>query len=211
MISTIAPWAFAGVAGVGLTTVLVLRVAGGSLPDKNERLAWIAWLIVAAGGVIGVAQLVWSRAPVPFGEALVASGVLMLAFVLGMTESAGRSLVIGSTIVAAIFMTACALALPTVAWRGVFGLVIFLTTVWLAVRTRGDDRRPLIELAVAPIAFAGVLLMLGMIRPSFVAVPDTAIGLLVVAGFATLGAATVIALVGTEFNVAASLDWGLRR
>lgn len=200
MISAMSTWAFAGVAGVGMATVLILRVAGGLLPDRNERLAWVAWLIIAAGGVVGVAEVVWSGSPIPFGEALIASGLLMLALVMEPIGSGGWRPVAGWTITATIFLSACALALPTIAWRGVFGLSLFLITVWMAARTRRDGRRPVFDLAVAPVAFAGVGLMLGVIRPSFVVAPDTAIGLLVVGGFATLAAATVIALAGTEIN-----------
>jgi diguanylate cyclase (GGDEF)-like protein len=200
MISAFSTWAFAGVAGVGMAAALILHVAGRLLPDKNERLAWFAWVIIAAGGAVGVSELAWSGAPVPLGEALIASGLLMLALVMEAAEWGGRRLAVGGTFAAAIFMGACALALPTIAWRGVFGLALFLTTVWMAARTRGDGRRPVFDLAVAPISFAGIGLMLGVVRPSFAAAPDTAIGLLVVGGFATLAAATVIAFAGNEIK-----------
>jgi diguanylate cyclase (GGDEF)-like protein len=72
--------------------------------------------------------------------------------------------------------------------------------VWLAVRARGDDQRPVFDLAVAPIAFAGIGLMLGVLRPSFIAASDDAIGLMLVGGFATLAAATVLSLAGSEIG-----------
>ena len=200
MIGSFAIWAFAGVAGVGMVAAVILRVAGGLLPDKSGRLSWVAWLIVGVGGAVGLAELVWPRSPVPLGEALIASGLFMLALVMEPTDPDESHPVVGWTLAAALFLGAGALALPAVAWRGVFGLVLFLNAVWLAVRTRGGGRRPVFDLAVAPVAFAGIGLMLGVIRPSFVTASDTAIGLLAVGGFATLAAATVIGVAGTEIN-----------
>jgi diguanylate cyclase (GGDEF)-like protein len=57
------------------------------------------------------------------------------------------------------------------------------------------------DLAVAPIAFAGIGLMLGVIRPSFAIASEGAVGLLLVGGTATLAAATVLTLVGSEINL----------
>jgi diguanylate cyclase (GGDEF)-like protein len=124
----------------------------------------------------------------------------MLALVLEPSDSEGGRHVAGWALAAAAFLVACTFALPAVAWRGLFGIVLFLTAVWLAVRARGDDRRPVFDLAVSPLAFAGIGLMLGMIHPSFAAASDPAVGLLLVGGVATIGAANVLSLAQTEIG-----------
>jgi diguanylate cyclase (GGDEF)-like protein len=200
LISTVALWAFAGVAGVAMTAALILHFAARLLPERRGSGSWVAWLVIGAGAAIGFSGILWGGLSVAFGEALIASGLVMLALVMEPSDSDGGRHIVGWTITALVFLAAGALKLPPVAWRGLFGIVIFLTAMWLAVRARGDDRRPVFDLAVAPIAFAGIGLMLGVIRPSFVVASDAAIGLLLVGGFATLAAATVVSLTGTEIN-----------
>ena len=200
LIATVASWALAGVIGVAMTAALVLFFVGRQVSERSGSGSWLAWLTIGAGGAIGFARLQWVGAPYAVGEALIASGLVMLALVMEPSDSDGRRHVVGWTAVAAVLLVAGSLVLPPEAWRGFFGIVLFLTAVWLAVRSRGEDRRPVFDLAAAPIAFAGIGLMLGMIRPSFAVASDAAIGLLLVGGFATLAAATVLALAGSEIN-----------
>lgn len=200
LIATVSLWALVGVAGVAMTAALILRSAARLLPEREGSGSWVAWLVICGGAVIGVAGLGFGGTPAALGEALIASGLVMLALVMEPSDSEGGRQVVGWSIAAVIFLSASSLVLPSVAWRGLFGIVLFLTAVWLAIRARSEDRRPVFDLAVAPIAFAGVGLMLGVIRPSFVGVSDDAIGLLLVGGFATLAAATVLSLTGTEIG-----------
>jgi diguanylate cyclase (GGDEF)-like protein len=192
LIATVASWVLAGVIGVAMTAALILFFVGRQVSERSGSGSWLAWLTIGAGGAIGFARLQWVGAPYAVGEALIASGLVMLALVMEPSDSDGRRHVVGWTAVAAVLLVAGSLVLPPEAWRGLFGIVLFLTAVWLAVRSRGEDRRPVFDLAAAPIAFAGIGLMLGMIRPSFAVASDAAIGLLLVGGFATLAAATVL-------------------
>jgi diguanylate cyclase (GGDEF)-like protein len=198
--ATVSLWALVGVAGVAMTAAIILRYAARLLPERSGGASWVAWLVICAGAILGLVGFAWGGAFTAFGEALIASGLVMLALVLEPSDSDGGRQVVGWSIAATAFLVAGALALPSVAWRGLFGIVLFLTAVWLAVRARGADRRPVFDLAVAPIAFAGIGLMLGVIRPSFIGASDDAIGLLLVGGFATLAAATVLSLTGTEID-----------
>ena len=202
LIATVASWALAGVVGVAMTTALILRSVGRLLPEKKKGSgAWAAWLVVGFGAAIGLAGLLWVGAPYAVGEAFIAVGLVMLALTMEPAGSDGGPHVAGWTAGAALLLAASAVLLPSVAWRGLFGLVLFLTAVWLATRARGVDRRPVFDLAVAPIAFAGIGLMLGVIRPSFAIASEAAVGLLLVGGTATIAAATVLTLVGSEINL----------
>jgi diguanylate cyclase (GGDEF)-like protein len=183
-----------------MTAALILWYVARLLPEKRAGESWMAWLVIGTGGAIGFAGLQWTGAPYAVGEALIASGLVMLALFMEPSESDGGRHVVGWTAAAAVLFVAGSLVLPPVAWRGFFGIVLFLTAVWLAIRSRGEDRRPVFDLAVAPIAFAGIGLMLGVIRPSFAVASDAAIGLLLVGGFATLAAATVLSLAGYEIR-----------
>jgi len=200
LIATVASWALAGVVGVAMTTALILRSVGWILPERKGSGLWMAWLVVGFGAAIGLAGLLWVGAPYAVGEAFVAAGLVMLALTMEPTESDSSRHVVGWTLGSAILLAASAVMLPAVAWRGLFGMVLFLTAVWLATRARSDDRRLVFDLAVAPIAFAGIGLMLGVIRPSFAIASEAAVGLLLVGGTATLAAATVLALVGSEID-----------
>jgi diguanylate cyclase (GGDEF)-like protein len=197
---TISLWALVGVAGVAMTAALVLRSVARLLPERMASRSWVAWVTVFAGAIVGLTGLVSAGAPVAAGEALIASGLIMLALVMEPFDSDGGRQVVGWSLAAAVFLVAAAIVLPSVAWRGLFGIALFLTSVWLAIRARGEDQRPFFDLAVAPIAFAGIGLMLGVIRPSFAATSDAAIGLLMVGGLATLAAANVLSLAGSEIG-----------
>jgi diguanylate cyclase (GGDEF)-like protein len=201
LIATVASWALAGVVGVAMTTALILRSVGQLLPEGKGRGSWAAWLVVGFGAAVGLAGLLWVGAPYAVGEALIAAGLVMLALTMEPVDSDGGRHVAGWTVGAAALLTTSAGMLPAVAWRGLFGIVLFLTAVWLATRARGDDRRLVFDLAVAPIAFAGIGLMLGAIRPSFAIASEAAIGLLLVGGSATLAVATVLMLVGSEIGL----------
>ncbi|MBD3856403.1 MAG: hypothetical protein IFK92_07735 [Acidobacteria bacterium] len=201
LIATVASWALAGVVGVAMTTALILRSVGWILPERKGRGSWMAWLVVGFGAAIGLAGMLWVGAPYAVGEAIFAAGLVMLALTMEPTDSDSSRHVFGWTVGAAHLLAASAVMLPAVAWRGLFGMVLFLTAVWLATRARGEDRRLVFDLAVAPIAFAGIGLMLGVIRPSFAIASEAAVGLLLVGGTATLAAATVVTLVGSEINL----------
>ena len=198
--ATVSMWALVGVAGVAMTAAIILRFAHQLLPERRGSGSWVAWLVICGGAVIGLAGLALGGNPVALGEALIASGLVMLALVMEPSDSDSGRQVVGWSVAATIFLAAGALVLPAVPWRGLFGIVLFLTAVWLAIRARSEDRRPVFDLAVAPIAFAGIGLMLGVLRPSFIGASDDAIGLLLVGGFATLAAATVLSLTGTEID-----------
>ena len=201
LIATVASWALAGVVGVAMTTALILRSVGWILPERKGRGSWMAWLVVGFGAAIGLAGMLWVGAPYAVGEAFFAAGLVMLALTMEPTDSDSSRHVFGWTVGSAHLLVASAVMLPAVAWRGLFGMVLFLTAVWLATRARGEDRRLVFDLAVAPIAFAGIGLMLGVIRPSFAIASEAAVGLLLVGGTATLAAATVVTLVGSEINL----------
>jgi diguanylate cyclase (GGDEF)-like protein len=200
MIATVASWVFAGVFGVAMATALILRSVARLVPGNDRWSPWWAWFLIGVGGAIGLAGLLWIGAPYVVGEGLIASGLVMLALIVEPSESEERRHFVGWTVAVSVFLTASALFLPSVAWRGLFGIVLFLTSVWLAVRARGEHDRPVFDLAVAPLAFAGIGLMLGVIRPSFAVTSDAAIGLLMVGGLATLAAANVVFLAGTEIG-----------
>jgi diguanylate cyclase (GGDEF)-like protein len=189
-----------------MTTSLILRSVSQLLPESRRSQSWLAWLVIGAGGAVGLAGLLRVGAPYVIGEALIASGLVMLALVVEPPASVQNRLVVGWTALAAVVFIAVSLILPSVAWRGLLGITLFLTAIWLAGRSRGGDRTPTFDLAVAPIAFAGIGLMLGMIRPSFAVASDAAIGLLLVGGLATLAAATVLATAGKEIS---DLQWAL--
>ena len=201
LIATVASWALAGVVGVAMTTALILRSVGWILPESKGRGSWMAWLVVGFGAAIGLAGMLWVGAPYAVGEAIIAAGLVMLALTMEPTDSDSGRHVLGWTAGSALLLAASAVILPAVAWRGLFGIVLFLTAVWLATRARGEDRRLVFDLAVAPIAFAGIGLMLGVIRPSFAIASEAAVGLLLVGGTATLAAATVVTLVGSEISL----------
>jgi diguanylate cyclase (GGDEF)-like protein len=198
LIAAVATWALAGVVGIGMTTALILRSVGRILPERKGSRSWMAWLVIGFGAAVGLAGLLWVGAPYAAGEAFIAAGLIMLALTMEPSDSDAGRHVVGWSCGAAVLLTASAVMLPVVAWRGLFGMVLFLTAVWLATRARGDDRRLVFDLAVAPIAFAGIGLMLGSIRPSFAIASEAAVGLLLVGGIATLAAAMVLALVGSE-------------
>lgn len=198
LIATVESWALAGVAGVAMTAALILYSVGRLLPERHGRESWLAWLVIGSGAAIGFAGLLVTGVPFAFGEALVLSGLVMLALILEPRDPEGKGPFLGWSVVAVVVMCAASLLLPPIAWRGIFGLVLFLTAVWLAIRSRAEERRPVFDLAVTPIAFAGIGLMLGVIRPSFADASDAAVGLLLVGGFATLAAATVLSLAGVE-------------
>jgi len=200
LIATVASWALAGVVGVAMTTALILRSVGWILPERKASGSWMAWLVVGFGAAFGLAGMLWVGAPYAVGEAFIAAGLVMLALTMEPSDSDGSRHVVGWTLGAVVLLAASAVMLPAVMWRGLFGMVLFLTAVWLATRARSDDRRLVFDLAVAPIAFAGIGLMLGVIRPSFVIASEAAVGLLLVGGTAALAAATVIALVGSEID-----------
>ena len=201
LIATVASWALAGVVGVAMTTALILRSVDWILPESKGRGSWMAWLVVGFGAAIGLAGMLWVGAPYAVGEAIIAAGLVMLALTMEPTDSDSGRHVLGWTAGSALLLAASAVILPAVAWRGLFGIVLFLTAVWLATRARGEDQRLVFDLAVAPIAFAGIGLMLGVIRPSFAIASEAAVGLLLVGGTATLAAATVVTLVGSEISL----------
>jgi diguanylate cyclase (GGDEF)-like protein len=200
LIATVTSWALAGVVGVAMTAALILHSVASILPEKEGSGSWRAWLVVGFGAAVGLAGLLWVGAPYAVGEAFIAAGLVMLALTLEPTDSDGGRHVFGWTVGAAVLLAASAAMLPAIAWRGLFGIVLFLTSVWLATRVRGNERRLVFDLAVAPIAFAGIGLMLGAIRPSFAIASEAAVGLLLVGGTATLAVATVLALVGSEIS-----------
>ena len=201
LIATVTSWALAGVVGVAMTTALILRSVDWILPESKGRGSWMAWLVVGFGAAIGLAGMLWVGAPYAVGEAVIAAGLVMLALTMEPTDSDSGRHVLGWTAGSALLLAASAVILPAVAWRGLFGIVLFLTAVWLATRARGEDQRLVFDLAVAPIAFAGIGLMLGVIRPSFAIASEAAVGLLLVGGTATLAAATVVTLVGSEISL----------
>jgi diguanylate cyclase (GGDEF)-like protein len=183
-----------------MTAALVLRHLERVLPGIRGRRSSVAWLVVGVGAAIGLAGLLWIGTPYAVGEALIGAGLVLLALILEPTDADRGRAGVGWAAVAAVVLIAGSLVLPSVAWRGIFGLTLFLTAVWLAVRAHGESRRPVFDLAVAPVAFAGIGLMLGVIKPSFAVASDAAIGLLLVGGFATLAAATVLSLAGSEIG-----------
>ncbi|MCG6948241.1 MAG: diguanylate cyclase [Acidobacteria bacterium] len=201
LISVVTWWALAGVAGVAMTAVPILWYVARLMPAKKGAGSWMAWLVVGMGAVVGLCGLLWAGAPFAVGEALIAAGLVMLALVTEPSDSDLGRHPYRWTAFTAVALSVGALVLPAVAWRGLLGMVLFLVAIWLAVRARGADRRPVFDLAVAPIAFAGVGLMLGVIRPSFASASDAAIGLLMVGGCGVLAAATVISFAGTEIAV----------
>ena len=200
MLATVASWVFAGVFGVAMTAALILHPAARYFPERGRRSPSWAWLLIAVGGAVGLAGLLWIGAPYVVGEGLIASGLVMLALTLEPSDSEVGRHVVGWTAAVSVFLIASALVLPSVAWRGLFGIVLFLTSVWLAVRSRNEGSRPVFDLAVAPLAFAGIGMMLGVIRPSFAVASDAAIGLLMVGGLATLVSAHILSLAGIEIG-----------
>jgi diguanylate cyclase (GGDEF)-like protein len=200
LIAAVATWTLAGVVGVAVTVALILQSLDKTQPDKIWGGSWRAWFVVGAGAAAGLTGLLWIDAPFALGEAIIATGLIMLALTMEPSDSDGARHVVGWTFGAAVLLGTSAVMLPAVAWRGLFGIVLFLTAVWLATRARGKDRGLVFDLAVAPIAFAGIGLMLGVIRPSFVIVSEGAIGMLLVGGMATIAAATVVGLAGSRIE-----------
>jgi diguanylate cyclase (GGDEF)-like protein len=198
LIDTVATWALAGVAGVSMTAALVLYSIRRLLPESHQSRSWLAWLVIGAGGAIGLGGIRWIGTTHAVGEALIVSGLVILALLMEPPDWVGDGLVVGWS--AAVVFATASLILPAVVWRGLFGITLFLTAIWLASRSRAETRRPVFDLAVAPVAFAGIGLMLGVIRPSFAVASDAAIGLLLVGGLATLAAATVLATAGGEIS-----------
>jgi diguanylate cyclase (GGDEF)-like protein len=198
LIDTVATWTLAGVAGVAMTAALILHPISRLLPESRQRQSWLAWLVIGAGGAIGLAGIQWIGATHAVGEALIVSGLVMLALLMEPRDWGGNGLVVGWSAVV-VYVTA-SLILPSVVWRGLFGITLFLTAIWLAGRSRGETRQPVVDLAVAPVAFAGIGLMLGVIRPSFAVASEAAVGVLLVGGLATLAAATVLASAGNEIS-----------
>jgi hypothetical protein len=175
LIATVESWALAGVAGVAMTAALILFSVGRLLPEKHGNESWLAWLVIGSGAAIGFAGILSAGVPFAVGEALVLSGLGILALILEPRDQEDERQFIGWSVVAAVVLCAASLLVPPIAWRGIFGLALFLTAVWLATRSRAEERRPVFDLAVTPIAFAGIGLMLGVIRPSFADASDAAI------------------------------------
>ncbi len=194
----VAGWMGAAVVGVGLTAGAVLWHLGRLLPQRLGPGLAVAWLLVAAGPLLGLpSQTEGTRG---LGGALVVSGLLQLGRSLRDPIAGARASWVGTLLLAPLALGIAAWFLPPVPWRGLYGLALLVLAVWLAPRAAGDGARPLHELGIVLLGLAGIGLMAGAIRPALALPSGGFVAMLMLGGLTGLAAATVLGAATAELG-----------
>ncbi len=183
-------WAPIAILGVGLVTAVVLWHLNRSLPEGGSPGFWFAWLLIAAGPIFYLPT--GSAGSQGLGSAFLVLGLLVLGGVLQEVAPGHRSRRIGQTVVIGALLVAAAVLLPEAAWRGLSGVALVSTAIWLATRIPDAGPRPLFNLGLVLLAGGGLGLTFGALRPSFGASADGAIGVVLFGGLVALASATVL-------------------
>ena len=188
--TTFTTWAPIAVVGVGLVTAVVLWHLNRLLPVNASPWFWVAWLLISAGPIVGLPT--GTGGPNGVGGAVVISGLLLLGCALRGAAQDGRSSSTGWILGVGVLLIACAVLMPEVVWRGLAGLSLLATAIWLAPRISGTGPQRLFNLGLLLLAGSGLGLTVGVLRPSFGVSADGAIGVVLLGGLVALGSATVI-------------------
>jgi diguanylate cyclase (GGDEF)-like protein len=191
-------WSEAGVVGVGLTAGAALWHLGRVMPHRLAPGAWLGWLLVAAGQMLGTPVV--SEGPRGAGGALVVAGLMMIGnSSRDMQQVRGKGW-LGGILVVAVILAIAASFVPGVLWRGLYGAALTVIAVWLGQRAGDHHSRRLFGLGVVLLALAGTLLMAISIRPSLGLVSGEVAGVLVFGGMVGIAAATILDQVGNEVD-----------
>jgi diguanylate cyclase (GGDEF)-like protein len=198
LIGTLTSWALAGVVGVAAAAALILWHLGRLMPERVDRSLSVAWGLVALGPV--VASLSALGRVRSTGGAMVVVGILLLGTGLarvGPESMERRSRAIALT---AAFLATAGMLLPEFASRGVYGLALLVTVIWLATKMNVEVPRVAFNLGVALLAAAGIGLMAGAIRPSIEISTDAVIAALLFGGVVAMAVASVVGQASSEIS-----------
>ena len=188
--TTFTTWAPIAVVGVGLVTAVVLWHLNRLLPKHADPAFWLAWLLIALGPLIGLPS--GTEGPNGIGGAFVVTGLLVLGAALRTAAAEAGLSRLGWVFFIGALLTTMAILLPEVVWRGVAGGSILTAAIWLATRLPETGPRRLFNLGLVLLACGGIGLTVGVLRPSFGASADSAIGVVLFGGLVALASATVI-------------------
>ncbi len=197
--ATMVWWALAGVVGLGLTTALIFGYLNRVLPDPHGFVPAIAWLLIAGGAGLDItAGLRWSGTPHGMGGALIAIGLLVLVRVLDLIddEKGGQRAV--TLALAGLPLLAAAVFLPVPLWRALYGCLLLGIAIWLAAVSRGRSPRSAFTAASAFLVATGLVLLVGVLRPTIGLSYDPLISVLLFAALALTATATVTRTVASE-------------
>ncbi len=183
-------WASVALFGVGLVSAVVLWHLNRLLPEGGCPGFWIGWLLIAAGPICGLPN--GADVPRGIGSALVVLGLLVLGGALKKVAPNRRNAWIGLVLLIGALLAAAAVLLPEVAWRGLSGVALLTTAIWLASRIPESGPWRLFNLGLALLAGGGLGLTFGALRPSFGASADGAIGVVLFGGLVALASAKLL-------------------
>ena len=162
LIGTVISWALAGVVGVAATAALILWHFGRLMPTRVDRSLSVAWALLALGPVVGSLTVLESARST--GGALFVVGILLLGTGLARIGPDSMERRWGAIALTAAFLIAAGILLPDFAARGVYGLALLVTVIWLATKLPAEVTKGAFNLGVALLAAAGIGLMAGAIR-----------------------------------------------
>jgi len=191
-------WTGAGVVGVGLTAGAVLWHLGRLLPQRFDPGLAIAWLLVAAGPVLGIPSHPQGSRGV--GGGLVIAGLLLLGRSLRGPSAGSGARSAGILLLVALPLGIAAQVLPPELWRGLYGLVLLVVAVWLEPRAVDEASRPLHRLGIVLLGLAGIALMAGAIRPSLALGSGGIVSVLMLGGMVGLASGTVLGVTASELG-----------
>ncbi len=191
-------WMGAAVVGVGLVAGAILWHLGRLLPQRLDRGLTLAWLLVAAGPLLGLS--IRAEGARGLGGALVLSGLLQLGRSLRGPRAGAGPRWVGSLPLAVVAFGIAAWFLPPELWSGLYGLALLVLAVWLAPRPAGDGARALHELGIVLLGLAGIGLMAGATRPALALAAGATVAVLVLGGLVSLAAATVLGAAAAELG-----------
>jgi diguanylate cyclase (GGDEF)-like protein len=191
-------WTGAGVVGVGLTAGAALWHLGQLLRQRFQPQLAIAWLLVAAGALLGLpGHPQGSRG---LGGTLVVAGLLLLGRSLRAPSAGSGTGSAGILLLVALPLGIAALILPPELWRGLYGLALLVLAVWLAPRAGEEGSRRLLDIGIVLLGLAGIVLMAGAIRSSLALGSGGIVGLLVLGGMVALASGTVLGVAAGELG-----------
>jgi diguanylate cyclase (GGDEF)-like protein len=198
LIGTVTSWALAGVVGIAATAALILWHLGRVLPERVDRSLAVAWILVALGPVVG--SLTWLGIARNAGGAMVVVGILLLGISLADMGPDTRYRRWGAVALSAAFLATAGILLPEFAARGVYGLALLVTVIWVAASLPAEVPKAAVSLGVALLAAAAIGLMAGAIRPSIDVSTDAVIAFLLFGGVAAMAAASVVNQASSEVS-----------
>ncbi len=182
-------WTAAGVVGVGLTAAAVLWHLGRHGCTQSSSDVWFAWLLIAAGALVDATLVVpWAAGA---GGGVLAAGLVFLGFALSRPQI-GRAWAVSWAVVVALALALAALVAPILLWRGLLGMVLVLSAVWLLPRAEATGAARLFSLGAALLAVAGIGLVIGTVMPTLGGGLVGVVAVLVLGGASAMAAATVV-------------------